>query len=322
MPPEKPQAPFAIYQTKDGALQLKTDADNETIWASQKDLTLLYEKDQSVISRHIRNIFKDNEVDEKSNMQFLHIAHSDKPVAYYSLDIILAVGYRTNSSRAIAFRKWATQTLKQHITKGFTINQHRLQQNHQEFLQAVEDVKQLIKDNKTIQASDILELIKSFAPTWLTLDCFDKNSFPQKGTQTEIQISAEKLQQDLEKLKLELIDRKEATDLFAQEKKSGNLKGIIGNVFQTIFGEDAYPSVEQKAAHLLYFIVKNYSFNDGNKRSAAFAFIWFLQKAGFNFTKKISPETLATLTILIAESNPNDQEKMIGIVMLLLHTKI
>lgn len=311
--------PLAIYQTKDGALQLKSDSANETLWATQKNLAFLYQKDQSVISRHIRNIFKDGEVDEKSNMQFLHIPNSDKPVAFYSLDIILAVGYRTSSSRAIAFRIWATKTLKQHITEGFTINQSRIKQNHKAFLQAVADIKLLAKP--TIPTKDILELITAFSPTWFALDSYDKNTFPKKGLNKDIQVTAQDLQADLQKLKQELIAKKEATDLFAQEKQQGNLKGIIGNVFQTVFGEDAYPTIEQKAAHLLYFTIKNHPFNDGNKRSGAFAFIWFLQKAGFDFTENINPETLATLTILIAESNPKDKEKMIGIVLLLITKK-
>lgn len=137
-------------------------------------------KDQPVISRHINNIFKDKEIDKKSNMQKMHIAKSDKPVELYSLDIILAVGYRINSIKAIEFRKWATKILKQHITKGFTINQKIINKNRQEFLKAVENIKILSKDNKNVQTGDILELIKSFSYTWFSLDKYDKNYFPKK----------------------------------------------------------------------------------------------------------------------------------------------
>lgn len=313
---------LAIFQSKSGAIEIRQDFENETFWASQKDLSFIYKKDQSVISRHINNIFRDKELSKISNMQKMHIANSDKPVEFYSLDIILAVGYRVNSSRAIEFRKWATKILKQHITKGFTINQSRVDKNCQEFLKAVEDIKLLAKDNKNIETEDILELIQSFSYTWFSLDKYDKNSFPKTGTEKKISISSEELYDNLFKLKNELIAKKEATILFAQEKKPGNLEGIIGNIFQAIYGKEVYKTIEEKAAHLLYFIIKNHPFNDGNKRSAAFAFIWFLNKSKFDYKNRVNPESLATLTILIAESNPKDKERMIGIILLLLNFKV
>lgn len=165
---------------------------------------------------------------------------------------------------------------------------------------------------------EILNLIHSYSDTWSALEKYDKNEFPSYGTLEEIQLSAKQLAEDLQVLKEELINRGEATTLFAQEKRKGSLEGIFGNVFQTVFGEDAYPSLEEKAAHLLYFVVKNHPFNDGNKRSGAFSFIWFLNKTGVNFEKQINPQTLTTLTLLIAQSNPADKNKMIGIVKLLL----
>ncbi|MFA7364954.1 MAG: virulence protein RhuM/Fic/DOC family protein [Patescibacteria group bacterium] len=312
---------LAIYQARSGAIELRQDFDKETFWATQKDLSIIYSKDQSVISRHINNIFKDKEIDKKSNMQKMHIAKSDKPVELYSLDIILAVGYRANSTKAIEFRKWATKILKQHITKGFTINQKIINKNRQEFLKAVEDIKLLTRNNKNISTEDILELIKSFSYTWFSLDKYDKNSFPKTGTKKKIKITSEDLYQAIAKLKKELIDRGEASEIFSQEKTSGNLEGIIGNVFQAVFGREVYETIEEKAAHLLYFVIKNHPFNDGNKRSGAFAFIWFLNKAKFNFKDRINPESLAALTILIAESNPKDKEKIIGIILLLLSFK-
>jgi death-on-curing family protein len=310
---------LAIYQAKDGAIELKQDSQKETIWANQNDLAFLYEKDQSVISRHIKNIFKDKEIDKKSNMQKMHIANSDKPVEFYSLDIILAVGYRTNSARAIEFRKWATKTLKQHITKGFTINESILKKKESLYLQALEDLRLLSGNNKNIKTEDILELIKSFSYTWFSLESYDKNKFPKKGTEKSVKITADDLKNDLQKLKQELVERKEATEIFGQERQQGSLGGIVGNVFQTVFGRDAYQTLEEKSAHLLYFIVKNHPFVDGNKRSGAFAFVWFLQKARLDFKSKITPQTLATLTILVAESDPKEKDKMVGIILLLLN---
>ncbi|MFA7050019.1 MAG: virulence protein RhuM/Fic/DOC family protein [Patescibacteria group bacterium] len=310
---------LAIYQSKSGAIELSKDYKKDTIWATQKDLSFIYEKDQSVISRHIRNIFKDSEVNKKSNMQKMHIPNSDKPVDFYSLDVILAVGYRTNSSRAIEFRKWATKVLKQHITKGFTINKNRIKQNYDDFLKTIEDIKVLSQDSKKIKTSDILELIKSFSYTWFSLDKYDKNSFPKIGTKKKINVTAKEIYGDLQKLKEELIEKGEASKMFAQEKQSGSLEGIVGNVFQAVFGADVYKTIEEKAAYLLYFVIKNHPFNDGNKRSGAFVFIWFLNRVGFDFKNKINPETLATLTILVAESNPKDKDKVIGIILLLLN---
>jgi death-on-curing family protein len=165
---------------------------------------------------------------------------------------------------------------------------------------------------------DVLELIRSFSYTWFSLDNFDKGKFPIIGSKKSIKINAKELMQDIAILKAELIAKKEATAIFATEKNQGALEGILGNVFQSVFGEDAYSSLEKKAANLLYFIVKNHPFNDGNKRSGAFAFIWFLQKAKFEFQSKINPQTLAILTILIAESNPKEKDKIIGLILTLL----
>lgn len=303
-----------IYQTKAGSLELKTDFESDTIWASQKDIATIFGKDQSVISRHIQNIFKDGEVDEKSNMQKMHIANSDKPVTLYSLDIILSVGYRSSSAKAISFRKWATQTLKQHIAQGYSINQAKIE-NDPSFL--VNVIAQLQNSaQKKIDNDDILELIKTFSYTWFSLQSYDEQKFPKTDTSTDVEISSEEIYKDIEKLKLNLLDKGEATDLFAQEKSKGSLDSILKNVFQNVFGQELYPSVEEKAAHLLYFIVKNHPFNDGNKRTGAFAFVWLLKK--LQYAHKITPEALATLTVLVAESAPTDKDKMVGMILILL----
>jgi death-on-curing family protein len=307
----------AIYQAENGAIELKTDDDNETFWATQKNIVAIFDKDQSVISRHIKNIFTDKEVDKESNMQKMHVANSDKPVIFYSLDIILSVGYRTNSSKAIAFRKWATKILKQHITSGYTINPKRIEKNYQEFINAVDDIKLLAKNK--IGSDDTLELVKSFADTWLNLEAFDENNLPSGGeNKTGIVVQSDNLYSAITEFKNDLISKKQATKLFAQEKNKDSLAGIFANTFQSAFGEEVYPSIEEKAAHLLYFIVKNHPFNDGNKRSGAFSFIWFLNKADFDFRSQITPETLTALTLLIATSNPSEKDKLIGLVLLLL----
>ncbi|HPT08541.1 MAG TPA: virulence protein RhuM/Fic/DOC family protein [bacterium] len=315
---------LAIYQAKNGAIKLHQDFDKETFWASLDQIAFLFGRDKSVISRHISNILKEKELKESSVVAKNAITATDGKkyqVSFYNLDMILSIGYRVNSKVATQFRIWATKILKQHITTGFTINLNRLKQNKEDFLKAVEDIKLLSKDNFQVKTDDILELIKSFSYTWFSLDKYDKSSFPKTGIKKNISITTEELNKNLFKLKKELINKGEANNMFAQEKTAGNLEGIIGNVFQAIFSQDIYNTIEEKAAHLLYFIIKDHPFNDGNKRSGAFTFIWFLNKAKFNFRDRINPESLATLTILIAESNPKDKERMIGIILLLLNFK-
>jgi prophage maintenance system killer protein/prophage antirepressor-like protein len=306
-----------IYQAPNGALELKGDIEKETIWANQSQIVDLFGVDQSVISRHIKNIFKDDEVDQKSNMQKMHIPNSDKPVVFYSLDVILSVGYRTNSKVAIQFRKWATNTLRDHLLQGYTINKKLLEKNYTLFQKALTDM-QKISQNK-LSSNDVLELVKAFSQTWFSLDAFDKGELQAtKQAQESIKLEAKKLYEDLAIFKRELLEQKQATELFAEEKQKGSLEGILGNVFQTVFGQDVYPSIESKASHLLYFIVKNHPFNDGNKRSGAFAFIWFLQKAKYTFQDKITPEALTAITLMIAISDPKEKQKMVELVILLL----
>jgi death-on-curing family protein len=316
-----------IYQAKDGAIELKIDKKKETLIANINQIADLFGVQKAAISKHLKNIFAEGELDEKSTVSILETVQIEgnrsvvRKIEFYNLDAIISVGYRVNSKQATNFRIWATKTLKKHLTDGFTINKKLIAQNHQKFLNAIEDVKALTKNSENLKAGDVLELIKSFSYTWFSLDSFDKGEFPSRGTRKSIKITAQDLWQDLLQLKKELIAKKEATAIFASEKNKGALEGILGNIFQSAFGCDVYPSLEEKAAHLLYFIVKNHPFNDGNKRSGAFAFIWFLQKAKIEFKSKISPETLTSLTILIANSNPKEKNKMIGLVLIILKAK-
>jgi death-on-curing family protein len=310
-----------VYQAKDGAIELKLDKKDETILANLNQIAELFGVQKAAISKHLSNIFKEGELENDSVVSILETTASDGKnykVSYYNLDAIISVGYRVNSKQATNFRIWATKTLKKYLTNGVAINKKLISQNHQKFLKAIEDIKTLSQDSKNLKAGDILDLIKSFSYTWFSLDSFDKGEFPKQGTKKSIAVDAKELEQDIAKLKAELMVKKEATAIFATEKNQGTLEGILGNVFQSAFGEDVYPSLEEKAAHLLYFIVKNHPFNDGNKRSGAFAFIWFLRKSGLQFLDRISPETLASLTILIAESNPKEKDKMVGLVVMLL----
>ncbi len=307
-----------IYQAKNGAIEFRGDFERDTVWGTQKQIAEVFSIDRTVVTRHINKILKDGEVDKESNVQKMHIANSDKRVKFYSLDILLAVGYRTNSARAIEFRIWATNILKKHIINGYSINKKRIGKNYEKFMQAVADVREFLPAGNIIRTEDILELIKTFAVTWFSLNAYDTDTFPKGGiSKKEIIITADELSLALAELKKDLILKKQATDIFGRERSKDATQSIVGNLFQTFDKKDVYLTVEEKAAHLLYFMVKDHPFVDGNKRSGAFAFIWFLRKTGL-LSVSLTPEALTALTLLIAISKPKDKDKMVGLVLLLL----
>jgi hypothetical protein len=252
---------------------------------------------------------------------FAHTADDGKTyqVKYYNLDIIMAVGYRTNSSTAIQFRQWATKTLREHITKGFTINRARIGENYEAFMTVVDSLKKLAPREGSVDTESVLELVRLFADTWFSLDAYDKEALtPMKVTKRSVALTAKALMAGVAVLKSELIDKGEATDNFATERNQNAVEAIVGNVMQSFGRTAVYPSVEEKAAHLLYFIIKNHPFVDGNKRTGAYAFVWYLRKAKVLDTTVLTPAALTALTLLIAESDPTDKEKMTKLVVLLL----
>jgi len=308
-----------VYQAKSGAIELRGDFSRETIWATQAQIVNLFNVNQSVVSRHIQNIFKDGEIEEKSNMQKMHNANSDKPIILYSLDVILGVGYRTNSKVAIEFRKWATKTLREHITKGYTLNKKVILKNYDQFLKNVTAIQALLPTHVTLDPKTILDLVKEYSITWAKLNAYDRDILIKTGTtKKKIKLAGSELSQAISQLKDELIKKSEATEIFAIERESGSIEGIVGNVMQAFGGKDVYKTLEEKAGHLLYFMVKNHPFVDGNKRSGAFAFIWFLRRSGIKGARNINPAGLTAITLLIAESDPKHKDKMVALVVELL----
>jgi prophage maintenance system killer protein len=315
----------AIYQLKNGALQLKADGQHDTIWASLMQIAELFGTDKSGISRHINNIYKSAELSRKATVaKFATVQieggrSTTRNIEYFNLDLILSVGYRVNSKQATHFRQWATKILKEHIQKGYTINRSRIEKNYNDFLKAVDDVKNLLPAGVSVDHDSVLELVTLFADTWLSLDAYDKDELVMQGiTKKKVALTAEKLNSALVTLKQELVAKNEATEIFGVERTKNSIAGIIGNVMQSFSGHDLYPSIEAKAAHLLYFIIKNHPFVDGNKRSGAYAFIWFLRQAKILDLTQITPAALTALTLLIAESNPKDKDRMVGLVCTLL----
>ncbi|MHB8282315.1 MAG: RhuM family protein [bacterium] len=317
---------IAIYQSESGAIELRGDWQNETIWTTQAQIANLFGVDRTVVTKHIKNILGIGELDSKQVCaNFAHTAQDGKTyqTQFYNIDVVLAVGYRVNSKVAAKFRRWATEVLKEHIFKGFTVNKERIAANYKLFLKAVEDIKALLPESSKTDTVNILELVSIFADTWFSLNAYDAEELPKTGiTKNQIEITANELRGVLQELKKELITKNEATDLFSTERQENNIDGIVGNVFQSFGGEYVYPTVEEKAANLLYFFIKNHPFIDGNKRSGAFAFVWFLQKAGLLNIERLNPNVLTALTLLIAESNPRDKDRMIGIILLILRGKI
>jgi prophage maintenance system killer protein len=229
--------------------------------------------------------------------------------------MIIAVGYRVNSKTATQFRIWATQTLKDHITKGYTINREHVGKNYEAFMKSVSDIQALLPAHVVLDPKAILELVREFSSTWLSLDAYDKESLTVVGTtKEEIQFSGAELTDAIANLRQELLRKGEVTTLFAEEREKGSVAGIVGNVLQSFGGEPVYASVEEKAANLLYFMVKNHPFVDGNKRAGAFAFIWFLRKTRLKGGRQINPNALTVLTLLIAESHPEKKEQMVALV--------
>lgn len=297
-----------IFKSDDNKIELSVKFDADTVWLSQEQLVVLFERDQSVISRHINNVFKENELERKSNMQKMHIAFSDKPVLYYSLDVVISVGYRVKSLRGTQFRQWATSRLKDYLVQGYTINEKRLHQKQQEveFLKTGLRIVSRALENAANEQEQ--EVFHQFAKGLELLDDYDHEELDNKGyTLKETVYPTYKDYMNL--ISLMYSDFK--SDVFAKPKDNGFHSSI--NQIKQSFGEtELYPTIEEKAANLLYYITKNHSFVDGNKRIAASCFLYFLQRNNSLINSRgeplISNDTLASLTLFIANSKPEENE--------------
>lgn len=307
-----------IFQTADSQTQVEVKFENETVWLSQSQIAELFQRERTVITKHINNVFKEDELDKKSNVQKMHIANSDKPVEFYSLDTIISVGYRVKSKRGTEFRIWATKRLKEYLVQGYTLNQKRLDQL-QQTIQLIQQSGETDELNLA-EAKGLLDIISNYTQSFVLLNRFDSNKLDTNQLNENItyEIQHEEALAAITELKRQMIDRKEATQLFGNPKDD-SFQGILGNIVQTFGGEYLYPSIEEQAAHLLYFVIKNHPFSDGNKRIGAFLFVWFLDKNKHRFKKsgevKINDNALTALALLVAQSNPADKELMIKLII-------
>ncbi|MGL6168240.1 MAG: RhuM family protein, partial [Fusobacteriaceae bacterium] len=307
-----------IYELEDEKIELKVNLENETVWLTQKQMAELFNRDRTVIGRHINNIFKEEELEEESNMQKMHFPNSDKPIALYSLDVIISVGYRVKSKIGTKFRMWANKILKDYLVKGYSINEKKLKEQSEKLFHLQKTIEIL---NRTIntqkieldEAKGLLNVVSQYSYALKILDDYDHQNL-QRGSVTleeAYNLSYEESIKIINFMKNEF-----TTDLFGREKDD-SFKGSLGAIYQTAFEEEVYPSIEEKASNLLYFIVKNHSFLDGNKRIAAAIFIYFMQKNNIllksDGSKKIADNTLVAITLMIAESKPNEKDLIISI---------
>ena len=316
---------IAIYTNSSGHVEVTIEQDS--VWLNLNQLSLLFQRDKSVISRHIRNIFIEHELERVSVVaNFAITANDDKnyQVEHFNLDVIISIGYRVKSQEGVRFRQWATHLLKQHLTQGYTLNQQRLQENSH----ALEAALRLVKRTAESQAltletgRGLVDIITRYTHTFLWLQRYDEGLLSEPTGIIGGQLAPlDVARHAISVLKSNLIAKDEASPLFGIERDEG-LAAIWGNLEQSIFGEPAYPSIEAKAAHLLYFIIKNHPLTDGNKRTAAFLFVDFLHRNqrlfDENGTPIINDIGLAALALLVAESRPDDKDILIKLIMTML----
>ena len=314
-----------IYKTPQNEVELKVKLEKETIWLNQSQIALLFDTKRPAITKHLNNIFKTGELKKNSVSSILEHTAADGKIyktQFYSLDAIISVGYRVNSQRATQFRIWASKVLKQYLIKGYVINEKRLLEAKNKFKELQGAVLFLQKQSKKEllkgQEAEILNLLADYSKTFSLLEQYDKRRLAdKKGAKTKFILRYEDSLNIVAELKRELIVKKEASDLFGQERGK-SFEGIIKGLYQTFGKKELYPTIEDKASHLLYLTIKDHPFSDGNKRTAAFLFVYFLDKTNYLFKKsgerKINDNALVALALLIAESNPKDKDVMIKII--------
>lgn len=316
-----------IYQQEGQDVEVRLDTHQDTVWLTQKQMAELFGKDVRTVNEHVKNLFSEGELDRAPTIRKFRIVQQEgarkvqREVDHYNLDVIISVGYRVKSSQGVQFRQWATKTLRDHLTQGWTLSRQRFESNARELEAALKLVQKTAQSPELNADSGrgLVEIVSRYAQTFLLLQRYDEGllSDPKSESGGTLQ-TVEEARTALAELKAELIERGEATPLFAQEREEG-LASLMGNLDQSVFGESAYPTVESKAAHLLYFVIKNHPFADGNKRSGAFLFVDFLHRNRRLLNAQgdpvINDTGLAALTLLVAESDPTNKETMIRLIM-------
>ncbi len=320
-----------IYKTSDNSPAIEITYDADTFWMSLNQIADLFERDKSVISRHIKNILDEGEVSEydafatvakNATVQQEGKRRVNRQITYYNLEIILAVGYRVSSVKGTQFRIWATQRLKEYLVQGYSVNQKRLEELGK-IVQLIESSNK--NDNFQLkEAKGLLDILSNYTKSFVLLNQYDSDSLPKQSLNENVtyEIQYEEAKSAISELKSQLIAKKEATELFGNEKDK-SFKSSLQSIVQTFDGQYLYPSIEEQAANLLYYVIKNHSFSDGNKRIGAFLFVWFLEKNKHRFKAngevKINDNGLVALALLVAQSNPDEKELMVNLIINLIN---
>ena len=325
--------PIVLYQSEDGSTNLTVKLQDDSAWLTQVQIADLFQRDKSVVSRHLRNVFVEGELVYDSVVAKNATTAADGKiyqVEYFNLDVIISVGYRVKSKRGTQFRIWANKVLKDHIVKGYTLNEQRLRQQQNQLTQIQQTLllfRQTADDEelKLGEAKGLLALITDYAKSFSLLNQFDVDEVPSVGLNGVItyEIDYTEAVLAIRQLKQQLIDKKEASELFGKERSDG-FQGILGTIVQTFDGQYLYSTIEEQAANLLYLIIKNHPFSDGNKRIGSFMFVWFLAKNKHRLNRdgalKINDNALVALALLVAQSDPSTKELMIQLIMNLIKT--
>lgn len=318
---------IVIYRTSDGQTSVSVRMDGDTVWLSQAQMAELFQKDRTVIGRHISNIYKEHELERETTCaNFAHMgkeADQTYQTTLYNLDVVISVGYRVKSQRGTQFRIWANKVLKDYLVKGYAVNKALTEQRYSELKQLVAVLGRTVKSQEALTSKDALDLIEVVSNYTYALDILDRYDYQQLSI--EQTTSEEKFHATYEgamNVIRELKAKFGGSKWFANEKDD-SFKSSIGQIYQTFDGHDLYPSVEEKAAMLLYLVTKNHSFTDGNKRIAATLFLWFMAENGIlynpNGTKRIADNTLVALTLMIAESRAEEKDTMVKVLVNLIN---
>lgn len=312
-----------IYQTADGETAIDVKLEHDTVWLSANQMSTLFDRDEKTVRKHINNVFSEQELVKENNTHFLRVEGVKQPVAFYSLDVIISVGYRVKSQRGTQFRIWANRILKDYLVKGYAVNKQVTERHYAELKQLVDVLGRTVKTQEALVSNDALSLVEVVSDYAYALDTLDRYDYQQLTV--EQTTKEEKFHATYEgaMLAIEGLKAKFGGSQWFANEKDGSFKSAIGQIYQTFDGQDLYASVEEKAAMLLYLVTKNHAFSDGNKRIAAMLFLWFMDGNGILYntdgTKRIAENTLVALTLMIAESRPDEKDVMVKVVVNLIN---
>ncbi len=319
--------PIQLYQSTDGSVQLHVTFEHDTFWLSQSQMGELFETSNDNISLHLKNIYQDGELQEAATTEDFSVVRQEgnrqvkRQLKHYSLDAVISVGYRVSSARATQFRIWATNTLKQHLVQGYTLNQQRLQERGIEFEQALQLLSQTLENQQLVSADGavVLSVVSEYARSWSLLQAYDEQSLSEQSSKQSAMhaLDLDSVMIAINELKQNLMAKGEATELFGQLRGNG-LASAIATIEQGFGDEFFYPNIASRAAHLLYFVIKNHPLADGNKRTGSFLFLWYL-RINQSFLAKpvdalVNDNTLVALALLVAESKPEQKELIIRLI--------